>query len=159
MAAGDLIGAIVWRWCRNNQCDGQHPIHDSQSRERQCSARSRLGIEALFTARLPPCSAKRGAHPPGRFIGATNYVVIMISCLPSTHNPTRHASTLGISLTSGTLVGWCNENEIALWWHDSSQLCKVENELRDPAYPLRRDRKSTRLNSSHSDRSRMPSSA
>ena len=58
--------------------------------------------------------------------------------LPSTHNPTRHASTLGISLTSGTLVGWCNENEIALWWHDSSQLCKVENELRDPAYPLRR---------------------
>ena len=45
MAAGDLIGAIVWRWCRNNQCDGQHPIHDSQSRERQCSARSRLGID------------------------------------------------------------------------------------------------------------------
>ncbi len=44
MAAGDLIGAIVWRWCRNNQCDGQHPIHDSQSRERQCTARSRLGI-------------------------------------------------------------------------------------------------------------------
>ena len=42
------------------------------------------------------------------------------------------------SLTSGMLVGWCNENEIALWWHDSSQLCKVENELRDTAYPLRR---------------------
>ena len=69
---------------------------------------------ALFTARVPPMNGMHGKCPPGKSIGATNYVVIVISCLPSTRNPTRHASTPGISLTFGTPVGWRNENEIAL---------------------------------------------